>query len=247
MAFTPVLEQFIEVEQAENQADASFTLTDPGAGKLLVIGCAVRNTVTEGDVTATDFTAAANVIEGQVIKLLYKLSVGGETSITLSTNTVSSTKGAWLAVFSAGTGWIWSVSPLDKTATAASGAGDVTSQSTGTTATLAQADELAVALLGIRRTADATSVHAADNSFTLEGVAQPTAGAQMGEAGMAYRVLAATTGITTTFTWTTAYRAGGVIATFMAEETGAAPAFDLDRIERRYLRGVGRGILRGAA
>ncbi len=101
-----------------------------------------------------------------------------------------------------------------------------TTHATGTTGTLAQADEIAIAIFNADGSGS-TTLTGVSNSFTI-----PTNGDQItgvGAAGpigaTAYLVTAATTGVTTTFTDTNGTLGAAMIGTYMATAAAVGTPF----------------------
>jgi hypothetical protein len=195
--------------------------TGPTQGNLLLLFFNSRN-IGDGAaavVLPAGWSEAVVVENATVFKIGYKIAGSGEPSqvaveITQTLQTASPSLG--VAEYSGDI----DAAPLDKVASANSGAGSVTSQSTGTTATTTQADELLIAAIGIRKTAGDTGSHAFTNSFTIRGLMQPT-GANPGEVFWGDRVVTATSTYESTGSWTTSYRASGGIATFKVAPAAA--------------------------
>lgn len=150
----------------------------------------------------------------------YKIAAGGETSVVGTTTETSAGITGIVAEYEGP----FAASPLDQsTENEANLSTIVTSQSTGTTGTTAQADELAVAFFAADALLNVDGSRAYTNSFVevlFADQAQPgrVAGIQ------ASKVLSATGTVETTFSCTdTGDEMYGAIATFKKSVTGAKP------------------------
>lgn len=112
-------------------------------------------------------------------------------------------------------------SPLDVSSHTNGDGSLVSSKSTGTTGTTAQATEIAIGLAGINT---ATTSPSATNSFTVGSSAT-------NQNISIYKILSATGTVESTVSWTTVGRAVGAIATFK----GAAAASDTGVQRRMFL------------
>lgn len=141
--------------------------------------------------------------------LAYKVSDGSETAVSWS-YTNSEESSVWIGEYS-GT----DATPLDVSTEADSNNVDTTSQSTGTTGSTAQDEELAVAILAIDSAQNATG-RSWSNSFSeVEYVgSNSTAGLSV-----ATKYLTATGTQTSTMSWDTVDQAYAAIATFLASST----------------------------
>lgn len=208
---------------------ANVTFSAATAGNLLVFTI-TRSAATSaaGDVFSTpsgwaNLPAANDSGDNMAAGGWYKIAAGGETSVALDGTNES---GNWTAIVNEYEG-AFDATPLDVVAEDESNtATAVTSQASGTTATTAQNDELAVAYFGIDNGGN-FGTKQYSNSFTEQGVL--ISGARAGST-QATRVLTATG----TYTTTLSYSAGGsademygAIATFKKASSGAY-TLDLD-------------------
>ena len=181
----------------------------PTEGNLLI----VWSSYTSGAGPAiSGFTEAISAIEGSggYIGIWYKVAGASESKDVVATN-ADGTAGL-LDIEE----WSGISSPtLDKTAKTDDTGGTVSSRSSGTTATTTANDELAVAGVAF---GSYTSAQSWSNSFTDERSADTETNA------CGSKILSATAAIETTLSWTTARRAGGCIATFMAGGTAYTQA-----------------------
>lgn len=164
------------------------------------------------------------------VHLCRKATVAGETSWAF---TQSGTEGGvWWAAEISGL----AASPLDKTASDAGG-NDAAAQ-TGTTATTAEAPELAIAVVGAERATNVTvpaTFSGWTNGFTeLADVGNASSFAR--SVGVAYLDLATTTTVTTTATLSVASHNNGVIATYKLAPTDVAPAPRRPRVHALLVR-----------
>lgn len=126
-----------------------------------------------------------------------KQSDGTETTVTVTSDITAGFGLCGFEVSGLVTGTAKDVSSNGTNAT-------VTSKSTGTTATLAQANEFAVSLVCVNGTSGGSE--AWTNSFTLEhNIARGWSG---------YKILSATTGVETTASWTTSRFANAGVVTY---------------------------------
>ena len=168
--------------------DASGTAT---AGNLLV-ACANSDATIS---LPSGWTLVVSVINFTGLYQWMKIAAGGETGITITPG-ATTTAEVWVAEYSGNT-----ATPLDKTASANPGVNASTIVS-GTTATLAQADELAVACFGWNdSTGTAGTMLSLTNSFVevadLRGTDPTSMDTWLGVATLA---VSATTALSTTAT-----------------------------------------------
>jgi hypothetical protein len=114
------------------------------------------------------------------------------------------------------------VSPFDD-AEVSTGISSGTSKSSGTTATLAQADEVAIAGFGYRGVVPGATI-SFTNSYTIGPNTNPVSdgGGALAALLDAYRIVAATTAQETTASWTGTSDVIGAIATFKAGAGGSS-------------------------
>ena len=146
----------------------TVTISTPASGSLIVTGIAGDKHIGADFAVPSGFTVigtlylSANVSRG----FAYKISSGAETSVVWTYGGAGATGDntcAWVGVYTGNT-----TTPLDASAEADSGVTAVASQSTGTTGTTAQADELAIAIAVVDSTGS-VGVPSWDNSFVIIG------------------------------------------------------------------------------
>lgn len=204
--------------QVQNEATLTATYAStPTQNNLLIAGFFTRSS--QPYTAPTGWTLAVevqNTTENDWAAIYYRVAGASEaTAVTFSDLDTSSSGGSSLSI-SEWSGMATST-PLDVVASTGRTSG--TSISSGTTATLAQANELCYAVVGIRA-ASVTGL-AVDNSYTLLNQAGTTDN-EANMVGDAYRVVAATDAQTTTFSWSGTQVALAAIACF--KEAGGAPA-----------------------
>lgn len=128
--------------------------------------------------------------------------------------------------FSSTTGW--NVSPFDTSAGTAASATAVVTKASGSTATLAQASELAVAVFASKSVA--ASALTFSNGYTVDRPTSPSAAFWFG-----WKETSATTAESTTASWTGSESCGVRVATFKTASAAAA------RPGQRVVRRVGAG------
>lgn len=205
------------VQRVDNAATAPTTLTidivTPTQNNLLVSTMFTRNDA--GATNPTGFTTAMSVVNAtnsDTARIAYKVAGASEADPAWTFSGGDRTVAACYEFSGNDTG-----SPLDQT-------DDTAYVSTGTactcgpTGTLSQADEVCVALVGIRDTITGPSW---DNSYTL-GTNRATTVADGADATLidAYRIVAATTAQQSQASWTTSRGNMGLIATFKAAGGG---------------------------
>jgi hypothetical protein len=206
-----------------SSTDVSVTLTTT-AGNAVVVSIMSKNhgkagagtfTQTSGD-TLTVGTPLVEIDSSSYTFQVANYNVaGGSTTYTIH-STVSQVLCLFVAEFSGmATASAFDVSATQTQLTQAG----ITS---GTTGTLAQADEVAVAAWNGDSTGGRT-ISSVSNSFTV-----PTGGNLLndgtnGPALMAYKVVAATTGVESTATCTGSWTAAALIGTYKAAGGGGAP------------------------
>lgn len=189
-----------------SSATTSVTATYPGAtttGRLLIACVGHKNSTSAATITGwtqatTTFAPATSV----TLTILYRIADGTEAAITA--NRASATA-MTLAIFEYQGN---EAAPLDAIVTAGDG-GTPTSLAIGPTATLSQADELAIAAIALGNTFSAPSW---TNGFTNHATISVANSGLM----VADLVVAATTALSTTGSWTTGRSAAGAIVTFKA-------------------------------
>lgn len=188
----------------------AFTFTStPTDSNLLVF--VVTFTTDPGTITpeaGIDVAVAAQRGTAQTIGIYYTVASGEDTSFTFTT--ANSVNGRCEAYEYSGCD-ATQASVLDVFTSNDGGAGTVTSLSTGTTGTTAQADELAITGVGLSGSSGGSE--AWTNSFTLEtGTGVPNS---------ASKILSATGTQESTASWATARTAVAAIATFKAGGAGS--------------------------
>lgn len=179
----------------------------------------------DGDCTnPAGVSTAVNVLnatDDDFARIAYKVAAGGETAFTF-TAFAGNTK---LAGVKEWTGTATS-SPLDKTASTGRTT-TVTSISSGTTATTAQADELCFAVCAFRQLDGGT--HTTTNSFTL---LHNLTNASAFTGFSAYLIVSSTGTYETTFGWSVgnSATAWAMIATFKAATGGGSQSLSLPTI-----------------
>ena len=196
---------------ATSQSSLTATFDSGGtatAGNLLV-ACANSDATIS---LPSGWTLVASVINFTGLYQWMKIAVGGETGITITPG-ATTTAEVWVAEYSGNT-----ATPLDKTASANPGVNASTIVS-GTTATLAQADELAVACFGWNdSTGTAGTMSSLTNSFSEVADLRGTDPTSMDTwLGVATRAVSATTALSTMATLSgSGGRPVGIIATYKA-------------------------------
>lgn len=145
-----------------------------------------------------------------VIAIYYKIAAGGET--TIATTLTNSGNWAVAAMEFSGNA---AADILDVVASATSGGSLVVTLSSGTTAALAEATELGIAIFGHQ---GRTSSHTFDNSYTLVVEVESQGGAAGNQASLAVaeQFDVGTGAQETTSSWSTTRRSSGAIGTFKA-------------------------------
>jgi hypothetical protein len=160
------------------------------------------------------FTAIGTLYVGPSVTggMAYKISDGTETTITWTWTTTDRLSVGIAAVYSG-----MAVSPFDVMAQADSADVAVTSQSTGTTGTLAQSDEMAIAIVGGDTAANISTSRAWTNNFVEQQWLSPSSTSGNGIPGLGYaeKSLNSTSGVESTFSTTgVGDQTYGVVATF---------------------------------
>lgn len=141
----------------------------------------------------------------------YKVAAGGETTATMDVTGGGSYSGAHVMEFSGAA----SSSPLDRTATGGGSSG--TTAQSGTTATLSQADEVAVAAYGLNLSFGSFTQA---SGFTSNALTRPGGSISL---QTSYKVVASTSAITADGTWGFAEVDANVLATFKAAASVVLP------------------------
>lgn len=172
-----------------------------------------------GSMTSTGWSAGPLTDDFDAMYLYYKLAGASESSAVAWTPTTNDETAMWIAEYSGNV----TASPLDGSNFNKPVANAATI-ATGTTATLTQADELAVGVVSAVRLATGATVTGWSNSFVQVAGIYTTGGTDHPGLAVATRALAATTAITSTATWsTTVTHPIGMIATFKAAAAAASP------------------------
>ncbi len=193
-------------------ATTTVTFTAATANSLLVLGCHAPTTLANF-VTPTGWSVAVSDQDdaaGHAGAIYYKQAVGGETSVAFTATGSAKVAAEYIEV-SGLTAW-----QVDKTATN-DPVGSGTTCQTGSTGTLTNAAEYAFALIATNDTATLTSW---DSSFVNDqgDSSYPVCGT---------KIVAATTALNPTATWTTSRARTGMIATFMQGPTPVAQTLTL--------------------
>src|SRR6266850_1501276 len=195
-------------QNSGTQNGTSITVTfgsAPANGNLLI------GVIGSNDGGATDPTGwstainKVNITDDDFVRISYKVAGAGESSDIAFTGLVGNSH--CLGIFE------WAVpiaSPLDVTSSAGESIA-VTSQTSGTTAATAQADELSIIGFQIRAALGSPSF---SNGFTLQHNLFNAIAVLTG-----YKIESATGAKESTASWTTAGNSIGVIATFKAAAT----------------------------
>ncbi len=179
--------------------------TTPKKGNLLV--ACVNSNVTSGNESISGWTSAASVALALSVwsnQIFYKICDGTDTTTVTVSGTLATLMQAHVFEFSGFTTSTGSV--LDKTATTADSALTVTSRSSGTTGATVNADELAIASVGMPTT------NGGGLSWTNSFVPGPVTT----NLATAYIITTVTGTQTTTASWSTLALSAGCIATFIA-------------------------------
>jgi hypothetical protein len=204
-----------QVQQNTGQAN-------PTAGALSVVfgSAPVQNNLlicaamssSFGSMTSTGWSSGPLTDDFDAMYMYYKIAGASESSTVSWTPSANDETALWIAEYSGNV----TVSPLDGSTFNKPSVNAATIAS-GTTATLTQADELAVAVVSSVRAATGATVTGWSNSFVQVAEVNTTGGVDHPGVAVATRDLAATTAITTTATYsTTVNRPIGMIATFKA-------------------------------
>ena len=196
-AGVPTRVQSVSGKSSTTVTSRSLTITAPAAGSLIVTALSVDKD--SGAITVpTGFTLINSYTSTDVSgAFAYKISNGTETSVVwnwTTARTAASGVGVWTGLIG-----------FDVSAEADSGVSVVTSQSTGTTATTAQANELAIAVVTADTGGNVDAGRAWTNSFTEFIWESDTPASGIPGLGMASKTLSST---------------GTVESTFSASDTG---------------------------
>lgn len=194
-------------QAAAGEVTATYD-TAPTQNNLLI--AVVSATTLAATVGITGWEIADAEDNAGCVKIFFKIAGASEPSAVTATATGSGATQIHIYEFSGNV----TTTPHDQQAGANSGLGTTRSQSTGTTGTTAQADELLLAGVSVNGSFGATPTWS--NSFT----GGPTGANRLASA---YRIVAATGTYETTADWTAGSlrRAQGTLVTFKAD-TGAA-------------------------
>lgn len=170
---------------------------------LIAVAHTDQNTTT---LTASGWTAVPLTNVARIYAVLYKIAVGGETGITVSTSPTSGNIRLGAFEYSSSVGW--ASSPLDVSTTVNSATGGVTSLATTTTGATAVADALALAMFGLAA--------GSGGSFSYTNSYDGTAGYNATDrVGAAFKILTSTSGgETTTASWTSSRASGAIHVVF---------------------------------
>ncbi len=225
-AGVPTQTQSVSGKSGTTVTSRSLTITAPAAGSLIVTALSVDKD--SGAITVpTGFTLINSYTSANVSgAFAYKISNGTETSVVwnwTTARTAASGAGVW-------TGTIG----FDVATEADSGVSVVTSQSTGTTATTAQANELAITVVTADTGGNVDTGRAWTNSFTELIWESDTSVSGIPGLGMADKTLAATGTVETTYSTTgIGDQMWASIATFKA---GSGGNFRFEGLQMNGLR-----------
>ena len=195
---------------SSNVTELALTLSSAPENDLLVSNCMTRSSTLTNPTGFTTAIEELNAGNADILRQAYKVAGASESTTPTWTNVNSGdgTAASCRRITGAATS-----SPLDKTATDGVTAAQ-TSQASGTTATLSQADEIAVAAAGLREDGTSASV---DSSFVgLNDQAGTGAGGiNLVNLLDAHLIVAATTAVSCTFSWTGSATTMGLIATYI--------------------------------
>lgn len=198
---------------SDNATSISATLDSAiTEGNLLTVDCFTRSTTLTNPSGFTTDVNVVNSTELDVARIASKVAGASESTTITITQSPSDVGAIFVREISD-----QASSALDKTASTGRTTG-ATTISSGTTATLSQADEICLAICGLREDTSAESV---DNSYTLDAVTHSaTPGGTDAILLSASRIVAATTAQQTDFSWTVSTTAIAAIATY--KEAGGA-------------------------
>jgi len=221
MALSRVQSVFRE-ETTGGAISNAVTIAAPASGSLIVTALGGDKDIGADFAVPSGFTLLGSLYRQSNVSfgMAYKISNGTETTVSWVYGGVGATGAnseAWVGVYTGGTG-----TPLDVSAQNDSAGAAVTSLGTGTTATTAQADELALVMMAVDTLGNVTAP-TWDNSFTTLGSAwngSTNVGLAVGE-----KDLSATGTVTATYSGGGAgdQMAGGVV-TFKAAAVVATGA-----------------------
>jgi len=193
----------VYIYEADDSVTASFTNTPTEGNLLIAFGASDDVSIASASIAGFALITSAQVSANIHMGLWYKVAGAAESkNVTLHWHT------------SAGTALIieeWSgldPAPLDKSAAHATDDSSNTSWASGTTANTTVAVELCIAAFG---TGGNVTAQSWSNSFTESYDAD--------RLFLGYRVVTAIGAYTTTLSWTTSRKSGGLIATFKAAVT----------------------------
>lgn len=209
MAIARLTGQDASNTSATTSVSAVYAST-PTAGNLLVACVDVRGTASAPTIPGWSVAAIGNGTTSVALTILYKVADGSESTTVTATRASATAMAIAISEYSG-----LSASPLDAAIT--SSGTSVATLAIGPTATLAQADELAIAAVGLGGTFSAESW---TNSFNNRASVSAANAALI----TADQIVAATTALSTTASWTTNRSINGAIATFKGAAPGGAAA-----------------------
>ena len=204
---------FVQSKSAGSSGDVS-TLTAsfdsaPTNGNLLVATLSYRSggarTYPSGWAEAVQIGSSINVSAS----IAWKIAGASESSdVAISAVGTAGGMTICIAEFSG----IATSTPVDQSDTSNVDS-TVTTIAIGPTGTLSQADELAIAVVGVRLEAPGSSIAFTD-SFTTQEFADAVSGTRHVTGGLGYKIVSATTALSNDPTWTNARMVSGCMVTF---------------------------------
>ena len=222
MAFGDIIQR----KEGANGADVSLVVTfdsTPVSGNLLVAVHMTGDGSSDSCASASgSYTSAIhwqNATELDAVRLWYRIAGASEATAVTATPSASDENVLLLLEIEGP----WEASPVDQT-TNPGRAASTTTYDCGTTGTLSQADEVAVATAYTRHSANGDFNVTYDNSFVYDNGSMMVSPAK--SLALATKLLSATTAVTTTQTVLTAAVTMGGIVTFKKAAGGpSAPMF----------------------
>lgn len=194
---------------AGTSVTASFSTTPTPGNLLIALGRSGGSVIANASIPGWSLACSSLIVSGgSTLGLWYKVVGAGEAKdVTLSWTNSTVTK----VIIEEWSGL--SLAPLDQTASAHDTGSTVTNRSSGTTPPTTFPDELCLAGFGL---GDTVSAESWSHSFAREYRESATPMFLLGA-----KIVSTTGTCETTLSWTTARRAGGLIATFKAQTTAA--------------------------